>query len=323
MPVVVRIALAVVVSGGLYAAALGLAPVAAPLALLVPLPALIVVAPGSVAAGPWARWPLATVGLWCGLTAGALSAALGADAAPGFVLALGLPTVVLAAGLGRRWSFERTALAGLAAWSLGVSSLLALAYGSIATLLSAVREQLANALTLALSTPNPISGAAQSTVAVLDAEREAVIDGVLQILPALVILTGAAMVLTNLMLARRSTGALPGANLRCWRAPDGLIWMLILAGFAMFVPVHAVALAARNAFVVLLGCYFCQGLAIVSYYLDRFRLPRGLRIVSYLLIVIQHVVTALVLVLGVFDLWGNFRRLGAGPADVRFDADRK
>jgi len=112
-------------------------------------------------------------------------------------------------------------------------------------------------------------------------------------------------------------------NLRFWRAPDNLIWTLILAGFAMFVPVPAVALVARNAFVVLLGCYFCQGLAIVDYYLVRFRLPRGLRVVSYLLILVQHVVTVLVLALGVFDLWGNFRRLGAGPADVRFNTDRK
>jgi hypothetical protein len=317
MRVAVRIALAVIASSGLYTAALCLAPVAAPVVLLVPLPGLLLAAPRSLA-----RWPLVAVGLWCCLTAGAISIALGADAAPGFVLALGLPAVVLAVGVSRRWAFERTALAGIVMWALGVSILAVLAYGDIAALLSAAREQLANGVALALSNSAQI-GTSAGTVAALDAEREAVIDGLLQMLPALVILTGAVMVLVNLMVVRKSAGALPDANLRCWRAPDSLIWVLILAGFAMFVPAPAPALVARNAFAVLLGCYLCQGLAIVGYYLDRFRLPLGLRVVSYLLIAVQHVVAILVLVLGIFDLWGNFRRLNAGPADVRFHTDGK
>ena len=100
------------------------------------------------------------------------------------------------------------------------------------------------------------------------------------------------------------------------------IWVLILAGFGMFAPSFSVAVAARNVFVVLLGCYFCQGLAIVSYYLDRFRLPRGIHVASYVLIAVQHVVAAMVLALGVFDLWGNFRRLGVdSPADVPLNSD--
>jgi uncharacterized protein YybS (DUF2232 family) len=100
-----------------------------------------------------------------------------------------------------------------------------------------------------------------------------------------------------------------------WRAPDALIWVLIATGFAMFVPLGLFTLVARNVFLVLLGCYFCQGLAIVSYYLARFRLPRAVRIASYALIAIHQVLTATVLALGVFDFWANFRR---GPADLQF-----
>ena len=33
------------------------------------------------------------------------------------------------------------------------------------------------------------------------------------------------------------------------------------------------------------------------------------------------VVRRMVLALGVFDLWGNFRRLNAGPADIPFHSD--
>ena len=79
------------------------------------------------------------------------------------------------------------------------------------------------------------------------------------------------MVLANLVLLRSWTGIAGNVNLRLWRTPDALIWALIVAGFAMFLPLHAAALAARNLFVVLLGCYFGQGLAIVSYYLPALR----------------------------------------------------
>jgi hypothetical protein len=38
--------------------------------------------------------------------------------------------------------------------------------------------------------------------------------------------------------------------------------------------------------------------------------PRFLRGITYVLIVFQQIFTLLVVGLGLFDLWGNFRRLG-------------
>ena len=119
------------------------------------------------------------------------------------------------------------------------------------------------------------------------------------------VLSGLAVILANLLLLQAWTDLGRHVNLRLWRTPDALIWALIGAGFAMFVPAEPIALLARNAFLIILACYFCQGLAIVSYYLERFRLPRGIRIAGYVLIAVQHVVTAMVLALGVFDLVGQ------------------
>jgi hypothetical protein len=305
----VRLTLAVAVSGGLYAAGLWLAPVAAPALLLVPLPGLMVTSRGRFVEG----------GFWLCLTAGAIAAGLGPDASPGYVFVLGIPTLVVAAALRQCWSLERTVVVGVGTWCLGVVSLSWLAYGDIPALAAAAREQLTNGIALTGST-GP-AGAPATLLAAGDTEREMLIEAVFQLLPALVMLTGGLTVIGNLVLLHGWTGALQGVNLRRWRTPETLIWGLILAGFAMFVPVHWLALAARNAFVVLLACYFCQGVAIVDYYLDRFHLPRGIRVISYVLVAAQPLVTAMVLALGVFDLWGNFRRLGAGPADVRFHTD--
>ncbi len=306
-----RTALAAVISSSLYAAALWLAPVTTPLVIFVPLPALILVT----------QEPAAVCALWFALSTSAIAMGLGAAAACGFVLPLALPTLAVTFGIRRFWSFERTALAGIACWTLGVVGVSLLAFGNVETLIASAREQLMHSFDLAISTSGSI-GASPNAVAAVEAERDVVVSGLLELLPALVILTGALTIIANLVLFRSWTGISSNVNLRLWRTPDALLWGLIAAGFAMFVPTYPAAVVARNVFVVLLGCYFCQGLAIVSYYLDRFRLPRGIQVAGYLLIAVQHVVAAMVLALGVFDLWGNFRRLGVdGPAEIPFSSD--
>ncbi len=308
--VALRLGAGVALSSALYGVAWWFAPAAAPLALLVPLPGLVVAT----------RAPSSECSWWFIGTALAVAVALGVGATPGFVLPLGVPTLVLAVGIRRFWSFEHSALAGVAAWCAGIACLLLLAYGAVDAVAAAAHEHVARSVDAALSTYGSL-GVPEDTLALMQAERAAVVSGVLEILPALVVLTGGIVVLANLLLLQAWADLGRHVNLRLWRTPDALIWALIIAGFAMFVPVAAVTLPARNLFIVILACYFCQGLAIVSYYLERFRLPRGIRFAGYALIAVQHVVTAMVLALGVFDLWGNFRRLSTGPADASVHPD--
>lgn len=309
-PVALRLGTGVAISTALYGLACAFPPVATPVALLVPLPGLVVAT----------RAPSSECSLWFVLTAIAVGVILGIEAVPGFVMPFGIPTLVLAVGIRRFWSFERTVLAGVVAWVAGIAALLLMAYGDIYAVATAVREQVTHSVDLALSTYSSL-GVPENTLALLQAERDTVITGFTDLLPAFVVLSGMAVVLANLLLLQASTDLGRHVNLRLWRTPDALIWVLIAAGFGLFLPSEAIALPARNLFLVILGCYFCQGLAIVSYYLDRFRLPRGIRIAGYVLIAVQHLVTAVVLALGVFDLWGDFRRLSTGPADVQFHTD--
>jgi hypothetical protein len=139
--------------------------------------------------------------------------------------------------------------------------------------------------------------------------------------PALGAVIAGAVWFINIRIARRWLPWPQLYNLHAWQAPDWLIWVLIVAGFGLFVPVDAVALVARNVFVVVLAGYFCQGLAIVSYYLQRLQLPAGLRVASYVLIGFQQVVAGVVLMLGVFDFWGDFRRLSVSAADAQGGSD--
>jgi uncharacterized protein YybS (DUF2232 family) len=304
-----RLTLATAVSGGLYTAGLTLSPYAGPLLLVTPLPGLMLAE----------RAPLECA-LWLFVTTGVVSLGLGPDAAAGFVLLFGVPACTVAVGLRCRWSIERTVLAGVTAWSLSIASLALPAYGDLTMLIAAARQQLAHGFDVALSTYGSF-GVPESAIATATAEREVLVTGLLEVLPALVVLCGALMVLANLVLLRNWTNSSRDGDLRLWRTPETLIWALIGTGFGMFLPWRAVALLARNIFLVLLGGYFCQGLAIVSYFLARLRLPRGVRVAGYVLIAVQHIVAGIVLALGVFDLWGNFRGLSAGSPNIRIPTD--
>jgi uncharacterized protein YybS (DUF2232 family) len=304
-----RVALAAAVSAGLYTVGVTLTPYAGPLLLTVPLAGLIL-----------AERAPSECGLWLLLTTGVVSLGLGSAAAASFVLLFGVPACAVAVGLRRRWSIERTVLAGMAAWSASVASMALLAYGDLTTLIAAARQQLAHGFDVTVSTYGSF-GVPEDTLAAATAEREVLVTGLLEVLPALVVLCGALMVIANVVLLRNWTSRLHDVDLRLWRTPEPLIWALIGTGFGMFLPWRPLGLLARNVFLVLLGGYFCQGLAIVSYFLERLRLPRGVRVAGYLLIAIQHIIAGIVLALGIFDLWGNFRRMNAGSPNMQIPTD--
>jgi len=305
-----HIALASAASSVLYSTAVLFPPVATPLLVVVPLPALLLATTAPPLSG--SAWLATTTATLCVLLGGVPSLA--------FALILGLPALALTTGLKRRWSIERTVLAGVAAWCAGVLALALLTYGDVSTVLASAREQLSHGVDLALSTYGSLGGRDGMLTAV-EAERQKLISGLIDILPAVVVLTGGLVALTNVVCVRSWGTYAPGVNLRLWRTPEGLIWLLIASGFGAFVPLHAVSQLAGNLFLIVLGCYFCQGLAIVSYYLERFHLPRGVRVAGYALIAVQHIVAAIVLALGVFDLWGNFRRLSAEGVELPTDSE--
>ena len=142
-----------------------------------------------------------------------------------------------------------------------------------------------------------------------------VIDTMLQLLPALVFMSLALVVLVNILLLcrrfpERRAQWLAVEKLREWKGPESTVWALIACGFALFIPGLEFAQAfAVNILLVIGACYFAQGLAVVAYFFHKNNVPRFLRGVTYVLIVFQQIFTLLVAGLGLFDLWGDFRRL--------------
>ncbi|MFH1624984.1 MAG: YybS family protein [Pseudomonadota bacterium] len=94
-----------------------------------------------------------------------------------------------------------------------------------------------------------------------------------------------------------------------WEAPDILVWGVIIGGLLLVFGVLALKSVGLNILIISLCFFFFQGLAIVSYFFQRKQIPVILRGVGYLLIGVQQVFLFIVIGLGLFDIWADFRRL--------------
>jgi uncharacterized protein YybS (DUF2232 family) len=187
-------------------------------------------------------------------------------------------------------------------------------YGSWSAMVQDLRGSLTEHLAAAMRVHERM-GFTQESVDLIKERMPAITEAILQILPALVFISFSLIVLLNVLFLSRRFPDRRGEwlsldNLREWHAPEPLVWVLIACGFALFIPgAEFLQTAAVNILLVIGACYFFQGLAIVAYFFQKSRVPYFLRMVTYVLIVFQQVFTLLVVGLGLFDLWGDFRRL--------------
>lgn len=135
-----------------------------------------------------------------------------------------------------------------------------------------------------------------------------------RIVPAMVIASTLFITWTNLLLARGvfRTGGIrfpEFGTLNHWKAPDALIWVLIGCGGLLLIPGSSLKLMGLNGLLVLLTVYFLQGIAVVSYFFNKKRFPRMLRLFLYSLIALQQIILLFIIGLGIFDMWLNFRKL--------------
>jgi uncharacterized protein YybS (DUF2232 family) len=138
---------------------------------------------------------------------------------------------------------------------------------------------------------------------------------IVQIIPAMVTALTLFVAWTNMLIARpvlrrRSLADPNFGPLNMWKAPEYLVWGVIGCGLALFLPGKAINTIGQNGLLILMTVYFFQGIAIVSFYFEKKRLPRFVRFFLYTLIAVQHLILLAVIGLGFFDMWVNFRRSG-------------
>lgn len=244
------------------------------------------------------------------VAAAAVMALGGWIAALGYLVTFGLAAAVMCDMLERRKPFETIVLvSGALVLAASVIAAFVMA-GSAEALAKGVHDALASGMARGRDFYKVLgveTGMAQEAEAGL-------LDTMLRLCPALVAMCAGFGALLNLAAFWRMGGRqridypLFG-DLARWSTPEWLIWVLLAAGFGMFVPVPALAVAALDAFVCVAAVYLCQGLAIMAYYFKALVIPPWVRGLIYFVTIIQPVLAALVCAAGIFDLWVDFRRL--------------
>jgi uncharacterized protein YybS (DUF2232 family) len=145
---------------------------------------------------------------------------------------------------------------------------------------------------------------------------QAVFGTVVQLLPALFVLSTAAGALLNYGVVRivwdrlGNRPPLPTLTLAQWRAPEICVWVLITGGISSLVPLPGMRIVGLNALLLVGLVYLVQGLGIMVFYLNRASVPPLVRSLAYIFLVIQPLFLLGVAAFGLFDLWFDFRRTG-------------
>ena len=136
----------------------------------------------------------------------------------------------------------------------------------------------------------------------------------IRIIPALAIASTLFIIWTSLMLAKpllktKNLFYPDFGQLNLWKTPEYVVWIAIACGILILIPDKAVRLIGINGILILMTIYFFQGMAIVSFYFAKKQFPRLLRFFLYSLIAIWQVILLIVVILGFFDIWFNFRKI--------------
>ncbi len=134
-----------------------------------------------------------------------------------------------------------------------------------------------------------------------------------RILPALgvasvLFLTWSSLLLARPLLKNRNLFFPDFGALNLWKPPEQLVWAVIGCGVALLAPAPGLKMAAVNGLIVLMTVYFFGGIAIVSYFFEKKNFPPVLRVLLYSLIGLQQIALLVVIGLGFFDIWINFRK---------------
>lgn len=117
-----------------------------------------------------------------------------------------------------------------------------------------------------------------------------------------------AIVVGNVVLPRFGCRQ-PWSAYKYWKLPDKLIWAFILFGLISAFGSGVFQKTGINCIILISLVYSFQGLAIVVFYLDKLNVPKFIRAVIYIMIILQSFGSILLTVAGIADVWFDLRRI--------------
>jgi len=154
----------------------------------------------------------------------------------------------------------------------------------------------------------------EETIQTLSRSLETIQYVLVRVIPGMAVMSTLFVTWVNLLMTRslvrfRGLKTLNFGSLTRWKSPEILVWVVIAGGLLLLIPVKSLKIIGLNIVIALIMIYFIQGISIVSFYFDKRKFPRILRWVLYGLIGVQQLFSLLVIGLGFFDLWIDFRKI--------------
>lgn len=232
-------------------------------------------------------------------------------AAGSYLLQHGLGSFLLPFWLRRGWNWDRAVGASLAV-TLAVAGVLLVGYAQSQNV--ALSEPINQYVQIEMDRAVAAAETAEMTPEERQefqayAQRTAAF--MLRAYPGMAVtVTGVFLLLLLVMLraAARGRYELPGPAFARWKSPEWLIWLLIPAGFSVLLGAGVWQTIGINLLVVVLPIYFLHGLAIVTHYFQQRQTPLLWRWLGYLMVTVFTPLPFVVLGMGVFDLWADFRK---------------
>jgi uncharacterized protein YybS (DUF2232 family) len=259
---------------------------------------------------PWAFWVPGGAAIF----GYALLAFLDLSQSLPYLLEMLLLGFLLGLGMRRNWSLE---------WTVGTASLLVFAIGTMFFLLTSGGGTESSGMQMERDLRETAAmilqqyGAAAPDKILVEEAFQKMLPLLLKLLPGAALSSTLMACCLNIVVAKRycRIHQLPmpaWIEWRRWRAPDFLVWIVIVAGIALLLPFGFLKTPGLNILMVAGVIYLFQGLAIVGFYFDKWRLPRIIRAFLYAVILIQQFFTLGAMLMGLFDIWIDFRRLSRG-----------
>ncbi|MDR3088248.1 MAG: YybS family protein [Desulfobulbaceae bacterium] len=111
-------------------------------------------------------------------------------------------------------------------------------------------------------------------------------------------------------------------DFRLWRLPDVLVWLGIILVCAVSMLFDGwLYFVAVNALILLALAYAMQGLAVMKFFFDSRRLPVAAQLVLIFLVVSQSFGLLALAILGLIEVWADFRRLGRRKPQSNHDKE--
>lgn len=117
------------------------------------------------------------------------------------------------------------------------------------------------------------------------------------------------MLLGHWLLLKMAPTLAPWHDFKKWRLPDLFVWVAILAGMQLLLPVQVLKTLGLNVVFVMGVLYFFQGLAVLSTFLAKWTVPRIFKVFIYVLVLVQVYGIILLSLTGLADVWVDFRKI--------------